>query len=553
MFVEKKYTTKQLFERIGRFIRPKNIQTRKASDNMKILKDVHIPMRDGGYLCANLYIPNQQGKFPVILCLHPGGKDLLWKDGNMLFPFRMSRVPGHITISDEVSFEAPDPDFWTCNGYVTINIDKRGFGNSPRAKEPQMYWSKGEIEDIYDAIEWAGVQSWSNGNVGMLGVSYLAINQYQTAALQPPHLKAICPWEGVSDLYKDMLFPGGVREIGFAAFVFGRVSKIGFGGDFKQLQDEHPLRDDCWKAYVADYSKITLPILNCLNFSTQLLHAPGTSRIFRLAGSKQKWLYTHNTGEWTAYYSPEANAMMIKFFDYFLKGFENGMLDVPKVRLEIREFGDKVKEVRYEEQYPPNNVKWTTYHLNNRDNSLSVSNALVASESKFDLIKGSTQFSYIFDRDTEIVGPMKLTLYIELENCDDANIFAGIQKFHNGKEVNFEGTYGFANDIVSKSCLRVALRTTNEHTSLPYLPDYDFDTLKPLKKGEIAKLEFRLADTATYFRKGDELRLTVQGCSFISGKIIHQPFAYPSNKGGRCKVYTSAEYPSQLLMPVIEK
>lgn len=210
MYIEKKNSAKQLFERVGRFIRPKNIQVKKASANMKILRDVHIPVRDGSYRSANIYLPNREGFFPVILCLHPGGKDILWRNGNMLFPFRMSRQPGQISISDETSFEVTDPDFWTSNDNVVINIDKRGFGLSPRSQQTQMYWGKEEIEDCYDAVEWAGVQSWSNGNVGMLGISYLAINQYQTVEMKPPHLKAIYPWEGVSDLYKDMLFPGGI-------------------------------------------------------------------------------------------------------------------------------------------------------------------------------------------------------------------------------------------------------------------------------------------------------------------------------------------------------
>lgn len=142
--------------------------------------------------------------------------DKLCKDGYVHIQFRFARQPGQISISDETSFEAPDPDFWVPNGYAFLNIDKRGFGISPRGDEPQMYWGEREIQDIYDAIEWAGVQDWSNGNVGMLGVSYLAMNQYRTAALQPPHLKAICPWEGVSDLYKEFFCYGGIPEEGFS-------------------------------------------------------------------------------------------------------------------------------------------------------------------------------------------------------------------------------------------------------------------------------------------------------------------------------------------------
>ena len=229
------------------------------------------------------------------------------------------------------------------------------------------------------------------------------------------------------------------------------------------------------------------------------------------------------------------------------------MLEHPKVRLEIREFGDKVKQVRYENQFPPENVVWAPFYLDGQNGSLSTATELPDSDAAFDLAKDSLQYSYIFERDTEIVGPMKLTLYVELEGCDDANIFAGIQKFHDGKEVNFDGTYGFPNDIVTKTAQRVALRTVNEDLSTPYSPEHDFDTLKPLQKGEVAKMELQLEPSATFFRKGDELRLVLQGRYFISGVKVNQPFTYKKSNVGRCKVHSSAQYRSELLMPLIEK
>ncbi|MFN2232698.1 MAG: CocE/NonD family hydrolase, partial [Anaerolineales bacterium] len=203
MYVEKKHSPKQILRKIQGLIKPPNVMVKAISPSVKILRDVHIPTRDGSYLSANIYLPSHQGTFPVILSLHPGRKDALCKDGYMHIQLRFARQPGQIAFSDETSFEAPDPDFWASNGYVVINIDKRGFGISPKSKEPQVYFGQQEIEDIVDAIEWAGIQPWSNGNVGLLGVSYLAINQYKVAAMNPPHLKAIIPWEGVSDLYKD--------------------------------------------------------------------------------------------------------------------------------------------------------------------------------------------------------------------------------------------------------------------------------------------------------------------------------------------------------------
>jgi len=67
-----------------------------------------------------------------------------------------------------------------------------------------------EAEDCYDLIEWAGTQSWSNGKVGMHGVSYQAWTQWKLAALNPPHLAAINPWEGVSDFYREFAFHGAI-------------------------------------------------------------------------------------------------------------------------------------------------------------------------------------------------------------------------------------------------------------------------------------------------------------------------------------------------------
>ncbi len=553
MFVQKKNSPKQILGKIRGLINPSNVMVQEASPNMNILRDVHIPMRDGSYLSANIYRPMTDGKFPVLLSLHPGRKDVLCKDGYMHIQLRFARQPGKITFSDETSFEAPDPNFWVANGYAVINIDKRGFGLSPKDEQPQVFFGDEEIQDIYDAIEWAGGQLWSNGHVGILGVSYLAINQYKVAAMNPPHLKAICPWEGVSDLYKDWFYPGGVREEGFTPFLFSRLQTFGSGFDMRQQQLERETRDEWWQSFVADFEKITVPMLNCISFASQMMHTRGSARVYARAGSAHKWLYTHRGGEWTAYYSTEVNALMLKFFDYFLKGIDNGMLEQPKVRLEIREFGNEVKEVRYENQWPPENVVWQPFYLDCRENALAKGPTVRSSSGTFDLARGSVHFSYIFDQDTEIVGPMKLTLYIALEGCEDANIFAGIQKFHNDKEVNFDGTYGFANDIVTKTAVRVALRTVNESLSLPYLPEYDFDTLKPLKKGEVAKLVLAFEPSATYFCKGDELRLVVQGRYFISGLKINQPFTYKGNERGRCNILSSAKYVSELLLPVIEK
>lgn len=147
---------------------------------------------------------------------------------------------------------------------------------------------------------------------------------------------------------------------------------------------------------------------------------------------------------------------------------------------------------------------------------------------------------------------MKLILFISLENFEDANLFAGIRKFHKGKEVEFEGLYGFPNDIVAKTAMRAALRKVNEETSLPYSPDHDFDTYEPIASGEVVKLEFQFSPTSTYYRKGDEMRLLIQGKYFIDGKKIHQPFRYHGNKKGICHIYSHDKQWGELFVPFIE-
>src|SRR3989449_7316821 len=71
-----------------------------------------------------------------------------------------------------------------------------------------------EIEDLYQCVEWAGGQPWSNGKVGMLGISYYASNQWRVAGKHPPHLAAIIPWEGQNDRYRDSGYHGGILSRG---------------------------------------------------------------------------------------------------------------------------------------------------------------------------------------------------------------------------------------------------------------------------------------------------------------------------------------------------
>jgi len=209
-------------------------------------QDVEVAVRDGTILRVNVFRPERAGHYPVVMCAHPYGKDRLPKRGPFGYQpppqYRMIRQPKPVTFSAWTTWESPDPSYWVPRGYVVVNCDLRGFGTSDGRGN---LLTDAEAQDIYDLIEWSGTQPWSSGKVGMNGVSYLAISQYKTAALRPPHLAAICPWEGFSDVYRDFARPGGIREDGFIRVWNAGVKRGGRPSeDIREEQIARPLRDE---------------------------------------------------------------------------------------------------------------------------------------------------------------------------------------------------------------------------------------------------------------------------------------------------------------------
>ena len=151
-------------------------------------RDLEVPMRDGVRLRANVYRPAAPGQYPVLVSLHPYGKDNLPRPGWPLPMFRMLRQTAPIELSAWTGWEAPDPAYWTARGYVVVNCDMRGFFRSEGQAEAML--SQQEGDDYYDLIEWAARQPWSSGKVGLTGVSYLCITQWRGAAYWSPLFRA---------------------------------------------------------------------------------------------------------------------------------------------------------------------------------------------------------------------------------------------------------------------------------------------------------------------------------------------------------------------------
>ncbi|MEO7124244.1 MAG: CocE/NonD family hydrolase, partial [Lacisediminihabitans sp.] len=250
-------------------------------------RDVAVAMRDGVKLRLNLFRPAGNGPFPVLMSAHPYSKDALPKKKgrgwSFALQYRIMNQPAPVRFSELTSWEAPDPAWWVAQGYAVINADTRGAGHSEGTGD---LLSDQEALDYYDLIEWAAARPWSSGNVGLLGVSYLALSQYKVAALNPPSLKAICPWEGFTDIYRDFCTPGGIAEDGFTRIWLYQSNRIArLHKNIGVERRDHPLQDAWWQSITPDLASIRVPILVCTSFSDNNVHSIGSMRVFDEAGS----------------------------------------------------------------------------------------------------------------------------------------------------------------------------------------------------------------------------------------------------------------------------
>ena len=293
--------------RLPGLLRPPVSVYEPAAGSLCVLRDLPVVVRDGTTLRANVVLPAAAGRFPVLMSAHPYGKDNLpqrrGRSYRVSFQYRLLRQPYPVRFSVLTGWEAPDPAWWTARVYAVVNCDLRGAGASEGSAS---LFSDQEGEDVYDLIEWAASQPWSTGAIGMLGVSYLAISQWKAAALQPPALKAICPWEGFTDAYRDLLLPGGIRESGFARLWSLGLRRVRQRYRLTEQQRRHPLRDEWWRGLVPALERITVPALICGSFSDNNLHSRGSVRGWERISSTDRFLYTHRGGKWAAFYSPKA-------------------------------------------------------------------------------------------------------------------------------------------------------------------------------------------------------------------------------------------------------
>jgi hypothetical protein len=568
-------------------------------DGMRIDWDVPIKMDDGLVLRADVYRPTADGRYPVILSYGPYAKGLAFQEG---YPSAWQRmVSEHPDVAygstnKYQNWEVADPEKWVPDGYICVRVDSRGTGRSPGDVD---HFSPRETRDFYDCIEWSGVQPWSSGKVGLNGISYYGINQWQVASLQPPHLAAMCIWEGAADWYRDMTHHGGILSTFWANWYDMQVKTVQYGlgergprspvtgelvcGDVtlpeKELYDNrcdfgddilaHPLDDAYHQARSAVWEKITVPFLSAANWGGQGLHPRGNFEGFVRAASKDKWLEAHGVEHWTHFYTDYGVKLQKRFFDHFLKGEDNGWTRQPRVQLQVRH-ADRFVE-RHEGEWPIARTQWTRFYLDPDGHRLSREPVKASKSVTYDAFgDGATFMSAPLEQETEITGPLAAKLFVSSSTAD-ADLFLVFRVFTPDlREVVFQGAID-PHTPVAQGWLRASQRKLDPKISKEYRPYHTHDEVQPLTPGEAVPLEVELWPTSIVVPAGHRIALTVRGRDYEWGKATGArlsnfknelrgcgPFLHDDPRdrpaavfGGKNTLHTGLEQQCYVLVPIV--
>lgn len=565
---------------------------------MSIGWDVPIEMDDGLVLRADVFRPADEGRYPVILTHGPYGKGVAFQQGYQAMWHSIETDYPEILAGSSnryQNWETVDPEKWVPDGYVVVRVDSRGAGRSPGYLD---IFSPRETQDFYQCIEWAGVQSWSNGKVGLLGISYYGANQWQVAALQPPHLAAICPWEGANDYYREFTHHGGILDIFVRQWYPIQVASVQHGVGDRSLRNpvtgesaagpetlseaelatahanswqdilDHPLADEYYQQRTADLSKITVPLLAAGNWAHHL-HTRGTFEGYTRVSSEQKWLEIHGLQHYVEFYTDYGVALQKRFFGHFLKGADTGWDEQPSVLLHLRHV-DGTFEQRAENEWPLARTQWTKFYLDQAGNGLSAEPASLMQQVDFAALgEGLTYTTAPLAAPLEITGPAAAKLFVA-SSTRDADIFLTLRVLDpHGVDVTFISALD-PKGVVGGGWLRASHRKIDPQLSLPYRPWHPHDERQWLTPGEPVELDVEIWPSSVLIPAGYRLAVTIQGHDFElpgdgpwptlygvqmrgNGIFVHTEAKDRPEEvfGGTTALFSGGNQASYLLLPVI--
>jgi len=570
-------------------------------DGMAITWHQPIVMSDGVVLRADVYRPIGDGPCPVILSYGTYAKGLSYQEAYA--PHWKKMVTDYPEVLEGSSnkyqsWEVVDPERWVPHGYAVVRVDSRGAGWSEGLLEP---FQPRETEDGVECVEWAGTQPWSNGRVGITGISYYCVMAWRIAERQPAHLAAILPWEGLNDYYRDIMRHGGILSDFAKRWAMVQSSTVQYGvgerarrsvvtgesvagpvtltdeqlaarrADTWQGAFEHPFDDEWFRSRSADLSKVICPVLTCANWGGQGVHPRGNFNGFLQVASTDKWLEVHGDTHWSLFHANYGLDIQKRFFDRFLMGIDNGWSrEQPPVLLNVRHADGRFVP-RAEQEWPLARTAWTTYYLDPQARTLGTRPIEQPSPVTYEALGEGVQFAMPPLREpTEVTGPITAKLFISSSTAD-ADLFLTVQAFDpDGNELTFQGALD-PNTPIAQGWLRASHRRCDAARSKPWQPWHPHDRAEPLAPGAIYKVDVEILPTCLVLPEGWQLKLWVRGRDYeyrgvpgslgegfhfatrgTGGSTHTDPHDRPPETfGGEVTIHASPQHPSHLVLPII--
>jgi uncharacterized protein len=501
--------------------------------------DVPVPMRDGVNLLADVWRPNAPGCFPILIAASPYPRQIQDLGAPMGF------------------IEAGASDFFVPRGYVHVIANLRGTGGSGGTFG---FFDSQERKDMHDLVEWAAQQPWSDGNVGMVGISYFAMTQLEAAVERPPHLKAIMPLAGTFDLYDSATHHGLVSTAFITPFLYmigmtsGHTNKLWrstlldavrtilripavhrkfatFNGEaaltglkalLKLHHDPHPW-DDLWRTIVVErplrdawwddrnilplLEQVEIPVYLGCDWQNVPLHLPSTFPAFRKL-TNSKHVQVAMLGEHGLAWPWESlHVEALAWFDHWLKGRDTGILEGPRFRYVL----PGAEGWRSADIWPLPDVTHQSLMLRadgklGDEDGESGSRTLMAlgpglnrpQPSETDPPSSLTWDSAPLTHDLDMVGDIEVQLDAMSTAADTAWIVFL-------QDVDADGTV----TDVTAGFLRAGLREVNESTSTPGAPDLPCRSFQAVPIGEPVHYRIPLVANARRFKSGHRVRLFI--------------------------------------------
>lgn len=540
--------------------------------------DVSAPMRDGINLLVDVHRPSEPGRYPVLIAASPYPRQIQ----------NLGAPAGFI--------EAGQSDFFVPRGYVHVIANCRGTGGSGGA----FTFSDGqERQDMHDLVEWAARQPWSDGNVGMIGISYFAGTQMAAAVERPPHLKAIMPIAGTYDFYQSTTH-NGLTSTGFITpFLYmigltsGKTDKLwrnrlvdalrtillqpGIHKKFEYSNGEAAIAsvkmllnlphnpvpwDDIWRAVVVEHplhdawweDRNLLPLLDRVEIPVYLgcdwqnvpLHLPHTFTAYeRLKNSKH--VRVAMMGEHGLAWPWESlHIEALAWYDHWLKGKETGILDGPHFRYVVPE----AEGWRATDTWPLPETVLHAYALK-ADGTLGADEGEPGSRTYMNLGAGLGRpkpsetdppshlvwTSAPLTADIDMVGPIELQLDAASTAPDTAFIALLQDVDEKGNAV-----------VVSAGYLRAGMRAIDEAASKPGAPVLPCVSFEAVPVGEIVRYRMPVVPNSRCFRSGHRIRLLLT--TDDQSKDVDTPMGFKHASIGTSSFNTIFSS-SRLLLPLL--